>query len=397
MTGGLPIGRATRAAVPVLLAITTACTSDAGGHTSAGTDELPTAWTVADSAAPRIGASDAEGLVAATSAVTLPHGGIAIADAGTHRIDVFDPRGRRVRTLGREGRGPGEFTHPFWIGVRGDTLRVWDMGEARLTLFDTAGRFIRTEPPITDVGSFPRVAGQFADGSLLLLATGSDAQRTGPFRDSLLLIRVTPGQGRRDTLNTLPGDEQFGQRSPDGRVSRTATLPFGRRTVVAVSGERVYVGTGDTSAILASADGRAWTAAGAVPGERRRVTRQDIDDYWARLITRGAGAGSPRTPPEGLEYPAKYPPYTDLRVAPSGDVWVRLPSRPSEWTEGGRWMVFAPGGSVRGTVHVPGRSHVLEVGDRWILVAERDADDRQLVSRYSLAAPRPQSTQARQP
>jgi 6-bladed beta-propeller len=363
------------------------CTTGEGSDAGAGAGALPQAWTLADSAAPRVGASDEDGLVLVTAAVTLPDGRIAIADAGTHRIDVFDARGRRVRSMGREGRGPGEFTHPAWIGVRGDTLQVWDMVQARLSLFDTAGRFIRTDPPVTDMGSFPRVAGQFADGSLLLAGAEREAWRNGPFRDSLLLVRMDMASGRRDTLGKVPGDEQFGSRSPDGRVSEATTLPFGRRTVLAVHGGRAYVGTGDTSAILASSDGGGWTPVAVVPIPRRRVTRQDIEDYWARLVTRGAGARTTRERPERLAYPAEYPPYGDLRTAPNGDLWVALPSRPSEWTQGGRWVVFAPRGTVRGTVYVPGRARVLEVGERAVLVSETDSDDRQLVSRYALTPP----------
>jgi len=345
----------------------------------------PTAWIVTDYAELRIGASEAEPLVAVTGAVSLPGGGIAIADAGTARLDVFDERGRRVRTMGREGRGPGEFSHPSWIGLRGDTLRVWDMVEARLTLFDMAGRFIQTEPPVTDLGSFPRAAGQFADGSLLILGTAGEAWRTGPFRDSLLLVRIHPADGSRDTLGRVPGDEQFGMRSADGRVTESTTLPFGRRTLVAAHGARAFVATGDTSAVLATADGRTWTTAARVPAARMRVTRQDIDDYWARLITLGARSGT--GPPEGMEYPTEYPPYVDLLTAPSGDLWVSLPSRPTGWSEGSRWLVFASDGALRGSVFVPGRARVLEVGPRSILVVETDADDRQLVSRYGLTNP----------
>ncbi|HST62781.1 MAG TPA: hypothetical protein VLK84_29010, partial [Longimicrobium sp.] len=125
--------------VPALLAASTACTSGEARDAGPASD-LPAAWTVAEKPTLRIGASDADALGFVTSAVSLPSGGVALADAGMHRIDVFDAQGRRVRTMGREGRGPGEFTHPEWIGLRGDTLRVWDMVQARLTLFDTAGR-----------------------------------------------------------------------------------------------------------------------------------------------------------------------------------------------------------------------------------------------------------------
>jgi hypothetical protein len=361
-----------------------ACTAD---DTARASPDLPIAWTVADTAALRVGASDTEGLVTVTSAATLPGGGIAVADGGTNRIDVFDDSGRRVRTLGREGRGPGEFTYPSWIGLRGDTLRVWDMVQARLTLFDTAGAVIRTEPPVTDLGSFPRVAGAFEDGPLLLLGAASEQWRAGAFRDSLLLIRANLAQATRDTLGRVPGDEQFGSRSSDGRTSETTTLPFGRRTVVAVRGDRTYVGTGDTPEIKSTADGNAWSRAAAVPAARRRISRKDVDEYWARLITRDARAGSGRRRPEGLTYPAEYPFYADLVIAVNGDLWVAIPPRPSEWSQGTRWMVFGSGGAARGSVYVRGRARVLEVGVGWILVAETDAEDRQVVARYRLTAP----------
>ncbi len=371
--------------VPALLAVLTACTSGEARDAGPASD-LDAAWTVAETPTLRIGASEADALGFVTSAVGLPGGGVALADAGMHRIDVFDARGRRVRTIGREGRGPGEFTHPAWIGLRGDTLRVWDMVQARLTLFDTAGQVIRTEPPLTDLGSFPRVAGQFADGSLLLMGGSTKAWRTGPFRDSMLLVRVHPG-GRRDTLGRVPGNEQIGSVERNGTVSKTDQLPFGRRTLVAVRGERVYLGTGDSSTIVSSADGRAWARAAAVPGPRRRVTPQDIDDYWKRLLVQGSTRGSPDKRPEGIEYPEKYPPYADVQPAPNGDLWVLLTPRPSEWDVGSRWIVFSPDGAVRGTVYIPGRARILEIGDGWALLSESDADDQQVVARYPLAAP----------
>jgi hypothetical protein len=347
---------------------------------------LPVAWTVAAEPVLRVGGSDAEGLASVTGAVSLEDDGVAVADAGTQRIDVFDARGKRVRSLGREGGGPGEFSFPGWIGLRGDTLRVWDVAHARLSLFDTAGRFLRTEPPVTEMGSFPRVAGQFGDGSLLLAGTDREGWRIGTFRDSLLLVRIRPGEDGRDTLGRVPGDEQFGSRSADGRVTESNTLPFGRRTLMAAHEGAVYVGTGDGDGILRSDNGGPWRTAARVDAPRNRVTRQDIDDYWHRLITRGAGARDARRP-DGIEYPSQYPPFVDLVVASDGDVWICLPSRPSQWGQGSRWLVFRADGTVRGSVLVPGRSRVVQIGTGWMLVVETDGDDRQMVARYTLAAP----------
>ncbi|WP_420128791.1 6-bladed beta-propeller [Longimicrobium sp.] len=368
------------------LLVLTGCGAEAADGHDSGSGKARPAWTVVAPADLRIGASEtgSDALVFPVAGERLAHGDIAIADAGNHRVDVFDSKGRKVRSIGREGRGPGEFSSPSWLGVRGDTLLVWDIVQSRLTRFDTAGILIGTDPPVTDLGSFPRVAGQRADGSLLTIASVSGEWRAGTYRDSLLILWMWP-DGRRDTVATAPGDDQFGTRSQNGRVSETTTLPFGRRTVVAVHGQRVYLGTADSPVIVAASDGRTWDTVARVLTPPVPVTRQDIDEFWSRLVV--TGSRSSAAAPAGIEYPRYFPPYTDLRVASGGDTWICLPSRPSEWSVSSRWLVFAPDGTLRGSVEIPGRNRVLQVGNGWILVAETDADDRQMVVKYSLSPP----------
>jgi hypothetical protein len=378
-----PPRRRPRAARALLVLLLAACGAEPADGDAPGGGELPSAWTVAP-AGLRIGAAEdgSDALAFVTAAVRLPHGDIAVADAGSHRVDVFDAAGHRVRSLGREGRGPGELSHPSWLGVRGDTLLVWDMVQSRLTRFDTAGTLMRTDPPLTGLGSFARVFGQRDDGSLLAAASASAEWRPGAYRDSMLVVWIRP-DGRRDTVASVPGDEQFGTRSADGRVSESTTRPFGRRTLVAAQGRRVYVGTADAPAILATLDGRAWDTVASLPGAPPAVTRKDVDDYWALLLA--SGTRSPAGPPEGVEYPARFPPYGDLRVAPDARVWVALPVRPSEWSVGSRWLVFAPDGALMVRVEVPGRTRMLQVTDRWILVVDTDPDGRQTVIEYALS------------
>lgn len=373
-------------AVLLSLPLLAGCGAERAGAAARGEGEPRAAWTLATPAEMRIGAAEdgSDALFIVTAAVQLSHGGVAVADAGNHRVKVFDAAGRMMRSIGREGRGPGELSHPSWLGVRGDTLLVWDMAQSRLTRFDTAGTLIGTGPPLTDLGSFVRVAGQREDGALLALASASGSWRPGVYRDSLRLVWLRPG-GLRDTVATVPGDDQFGTRSQEGRVTETTTLPFGRRTVVAVHGGRVYLGTADSPGIIAYAGERGWDTAATVPTPPPSVTREDVDAFWAGLQKQGARG--PSGPPADLRYPEHFPPYADLRVAPGGDLWVLLPTRPTEWNVGSRWLVFTPDGRLRGDVRIPGRNRMLQAGDGWILVAQTDADDRQMVVKYRLSAP----------
>jgi hypothetical protein len=53
-------------------------------------------------------------------------GRIWIADARNKRVVVFDSEGKLVRTIGREGDGPGEFRLPVRIAINDTLVRVYD-------------------------------------------------------------------------------------------------------------------------------------------------------------------------------------------------------------------------------------------------------------------------------
>src|SRR5688500_15752559 len=53
----------------------------------------------------------------------LRDGRIAVANMGTNQIRLYSPDARLVGTLGRSGKGPGEFTQLMGLlRIRGDTL-----------------------------------------------------------------------------------------------------------------------------------------------------------------------------------------------------------------------------------------------------------------------------------
>jgi hypothetical protein len=73
-------------------------------------------------------------------------GNLYIMDAGNHRIVVFDDAGNHLRTIGRQGGGPGEFQMwPSGITIAPDgAINVYDMGKNGLVRFDSDGAPLQT-------------------------------------------------------------------------------------------------------------------------------------------------------------------------------------------------------------------------------------------------------------
>ncbi|HSN85950.1 MAG TPA: 6-bladed beta-propeller, partial [Thermoanaerobaculia bacterium] len=72
-------------------------------------------------------------------------GRIFVVDDKPRVIKVYGSDGEFVRTIGREGAGPGEFRQAFLALYQG-FLVVHDPQVARTSVFDTAGTFLRSWP-----------------------------------------------------------------------------------------------------------------------------------------------------------------------------------------------------------------------------------------------------------
>jgi hypothetical protein len=149
---------------------------------------------------------------------------IWVLEGQAQEIRVFEPNGDFVRTVGREGGGPGEFSRALQIRRAPDgTMRVMDPQNNRFSVFDTAGTYVEGH----------RVAGGF-----MIIPWPGDYDREGfyyspvplPSEDlfALGLTRFDTAFVPVDTLQT-PTDpierERFELRSEGGGIAM-ASIPF---------------------------------------------------------------------------------------------------------------------------------------------------------------------------
>ncbi len=82
-----------------------------------------------------------------------PDGNLLVSDSCNHRIQIFRSDGTFLRSLGKAGTGPGEFSYPY--DVRADKtgkIYICEFGNSRLTILDSEGNVIEL---IGQPGSLP--------------------------------------------------------------------------------------------------------------------------------------------------------------------------------------------------------------------------------------------------
>jgi hypothetical protein len=83
---------------------------------------------------------------------------VYVADSCNHRIQVFDPGGKFLRTYGKAGSNPGEFSYPYDIKVdRHGNQFVCEFGNSRITVLDAQDQVIEV------LGHAGGGAGEFAN------------------------------------------------------------------------------------------------------------------------------------------------------------------------------------------------------------------------------------------
>lgn len=149
-----------------------------------------------------------------------PDGRIVIADPGSGKVRVYSPTGRLLRSLGRNGDGPGEFRSPTDAAFAEDgSLFVINFAPPRVTRFtpelelDTVFRIPDTEG-LQDV---------YAVGDTLLFHMlrripraykyewyNRDGEKLGRFhREHMLVSEVPYWRNATNEIATISGDEIF--------------------------------------------------------------------------------------------------------------------------------------------------------------------------------------------
>jgi len=155
----------------------------------------------------------------------LSDGGVVLASHRSNSIQFFDAQGRRTKSVGRRGRGPGEFTGVSQFLRFGDTLVLVDLrGIAQL--FSSTGKYVRSE---SKLGSNVERLGYFSNGDRLVSTSMTDHLSPGRWEQTHdELTRISSSSSV--LLGSFPSVEAM--RNAGGALSGKVYAPRNRVAVL---------------------------------------------------------------------------------------------------------------------------------------------------------------------
>jgi hypothetical protein len=328
-------------------------------------------------------------LTQASSIAVDRRGNVFVADRSAVRL--FGPDGRLLRSIGRQGSGPGEFDWVATIGLLpGDSLYAFDMGSERLTVFAPGTYRAAYSTRIGQNQLFPAYDARLVQGgrfavAMFVAAYGSfdDRETKGP-RKTVVRLLNADGSLRRDSVLAVPERENLILHNPEA----ISINPFGRRTHFAfASGDRIVSAWSDSLKFdVHTIEGRhVRTVRPSYAPSRRPITSHDRDSVSAAMANDMVPA--PVLQRALLRYPAKtWPLVQDVIVDDQDRIWAGITGGAGEPHH---WMAFDMEGARVAQVDLPVNAQLRLVRGSTAYVVETDENDVPQVVVYDLKPSQP--------
>ena len=290
--------------------------------------------------------------------VVLSNGGLAVID--DDKVRIFTADGRPKGTVGRFGRGPGEFARLNTIcRTRGDTIVVAD--QSRISVISAKGEFVRHISPTPK--SLPTLRACLNDGTFIVSRSGRESQ-------GLLMQQLARVDLAGKTVTELGAIAANDYRQPNTWVEVR---------VVAV-GNGYVVADPRTNVI------RAFNSTGAPTGVMRlNDGKEGVERAAPVTLSPRARRGKPTDFAESSAHAEGKDPPSYARVLPglNGELWLEDYSLQSNGTK--VWTGIDSNGTIIGRLTIPSVKAqgarvpnpmrvLLGVGRQSMLFLTRDAD-----------------------
>ena len=300
--------------------------------------------------------------------IRLSSGDIAVAEGLANEIRIFDDGGGHLRTFGRSGEGPGEFTALWTIAeLPGDTIVAVDPRGNRVSLFTSSGTFARSFLiPRLPGAAAPNVIGWLDDGTLLIDALTRSPSRDTRDQSTHFLYAVDRDGEVLGTLGEFAG-QQLGRNG--------YPLALGGRAEFAAGGELAWYGHSSRFELVGhdrSGSVRRIVRVDRIPVA---VTQAEIDESRAAAEESLRGMSGPAVERiRATEFASNHSVHGRILADEAGNLWVeRYRSRLIEDSIGREWDIFDAEGRLIGYLVTPGGFQITWIGAQFVLGAHSDS------------------------
>jgi hypothetical protein len=304
----------------------------------------------------------------ATDATRLSGGIIVVADRGSMSLRFLSQDGTVLRAVGRKGAGPGEFQMLHWLEQCGtDAIYAWDPWQARATEFDSVGRFIRQF-------SFPARPSVWSCNSQGLSASLSSVQGF-----------AFPSETAAPMTAELATYDHDGRLLHSfGRIVVGANRPLAAVAAIAVAGNRLYFGSGDSTLVtVTTLAGTPLTPVSLGVAGRpvsRAMYAAAIEHTLLGLI-RAEDRDLPRKYMLKVPAPDHLPAFRALLADPTGAIWAVTSPFGVGVTE---LQGIDSLGRPLGELHLPRELDVREIGRDYLLGLTENGEGEQHILLYRI-------------
>jgi hypothetical protein len=254
----------------------------------------------------KIGDSEAEEEMIAqvTSFVVDDKGSIYALDWKSNNVKVFDNNGTFVRTIGKQGQGPGEINFPSGILITEDKeLLVEDAGNRRLAYFTLEGEFLRNVS----------VADKTSLTNLVMDSKGNFLARQFILEEGDLFFEIRMFDKDLKNLFTIE-KIPFNFRDPQ----KDKMNPFNFVQIYLFDKEdRIYYGNPKEYEIQIFNSEGTLTKKIVKKFKAEKITEEDIEKIMDRIPDMGFGVKNI------LEFPKQFPAYEAFSMDEQGRLFVR--------------------------------------------------------------------------
>ena len=236
-------------------------------------------------------------------AVDTP-GNLFVVDIGNRRVQMFDRSGAFVRTIGRQGQGPGEYMFPAGVHFGADGTIWIDVGR-QVVVFSKDGLFIKN----VLIAKFMSPKMLRLDGSFIGTTQPSAAQGDPKHE----LIKVDSDGKTSRTIAEFRGELSQARRAISFHYysNRICFTP--------VSSDSFAYGFSDEYKIyFADAEGKT-TLVMTVPEKPQPISAKEKEETRANGIYAWAGENNPD---EGVFFPDQRPFFSELMADDLGRIYV---------------------------------------------------------------------------